>query len=148
MKWIRRLHAWLGVGFAPSIVVFVLSGLLQMWGAHEGEDGSEPAGWIVRLAQLHMKQTIELPRRRGPAPAPTATATAAPPKAAAAEPPPPRRPRPTTMPLKLVFTLMSLGLLVSTGLGVYMAFTPKRDRRLMAVLLAAGVVVPIALMML
>jgi hypothetical protein len=140
MKWIRRVHSWLGVLFAPSILMFALSGILQLSGCHEGEAGDEPASWVVRLSQLHMKQTVELPRRRAAKPAPTA------PTMAAAVPTAPRT-QPNTTPLKIFFTLMAFGLMASTLLGLYMAFTPKRDRRLLAALLALGTIGPILLML-
>lgn len=158
MKWIRRLHAWIGVLFAPSIVLFALSGLLQMYGAHEGEGA---AGWAQRLGQIHMKQTASLPPARGPRPgappaahaaddhaaAPDGTAHAGDTDHAAAPPAEGAPKRASTLPLKLFFTLMSIGLIVSTCLGVYMAFTPKRDRTLLGGLLAAGIVLPILLLM-
>jgi hypothetical protein len=145
MKWIRRLHAWLGVLFAPSILFFVLSGMFQIAGCHEGEAGSEPSSWIVRLAQIHMKQTIEMPRKRAPAPV---ARTGPPPAEPAAASPAPKPAPAVTMPLKVFFFVMAIGLMCSTVLGGYMAFTPKRDRTLLAVLLAIGTLLPIALMML
>jgi hypothetical protein len=147
MKWIRRVHAWLGVLFAPAIVMFALSGIFQMFGWHEGSGTDAPPGWIARLAQLHMKQTFSLPRPKGPKPAAEVGAAAAA-AAPAAEPPragPPRGERPSTMPMKIFLTLAALGLIASTLLGLYMAFTPKRDRRLLAIFLAAGLVVPVVM---
>ncbi len=45
--------------------------------------------------------------------------------------------------LVVVFVLMAVSLIVSSCLGVYMAFQYKRDRRVIIGLLAAGVVLPI-----
>jgi hypothetical protein len=151
MKSVRRIHAWLGVLFAPSILLFALSGIFQISGCHEGEGGSEPASWIVRLAQVHMKQTAQLPKKRAPRPAPSAEAGSNAPATDRAESPRPAgdsASRPTTGPLKVFFTVMSLSLIASTLLGLYIAFTSKRDRTLHVVLLAAGVVIPIVLLML
>jgi hypothetical protein len=155
MKLIRRLHAWLGVIFAPSILLFAFSGIVQMFGCHEAE-GTTP-GVLARMAQIHMKQTVELPRRRASKPAAAAAKPADPtasepprggPPSPAASPGGAQPTQPTTMPLKVFFTAMSFGLIASTLLGLYMAFRPKRDRVLFAGLLAAGTVVPIVLMML
>jgi hypothetical protein len=166
MKSIRRIHGWLGILFAPSLLLFALSGVLQMFGCHEGQGSSAPAGWIVRLAQIHMKQTVEVPRGRGPKPAPAqpAPGASASPGAGAgaaerpaeapaearaegpAEGPRPARSQPTTMPLKIFFTLMSFGLFASTLLGLYIAFNSKRDRGLHVGLLIAGLVIPIVLL--
>ena len=180
MKSIRRIHAWLGVLFAPSILLFSLSGIFQIAGCHEGEGSDEPASWIVRIAQIHMHQTASLPRKRAPrptAPASSASTTTAPattapatsgsggssviatapaatttaPIGAPAGPSPEARgsgSKPTTGPLKVFFVLMSLGLIASTFLGLYIAFTSKRDRGLHVGLLVAGFVIPIVMMLL
>ena len=141
--------------FAPSILLFSLSGIFQMYGCHEGEGGDEPAGWIVRLSQVHMKQTASMPRRRPaapPKPSPvvsqgsgSGSASAAPAEARPAGPP---RQASSTAPLKAFFLLMSLGLIATTFLGLYIAFTSPRDRRLQLGLLAAGIVIPIVLLVL
>lgn len=143
MKWIRRIHSWIGVLFAPTILLFVVSGMFQIAGCHEGEAGNEPPSWIVRMARLHMKQTIELPRKRAPPPAaarPSPPATEAPVASPAPRPAPP-----TTMPIKVVFFAMAIGLLCSTLFGLYMAFTPTRDRKLLVCLLAIGALLPVVL---
>jgi hypothetical protein len=146
MRWFRRIHSWLGVLFAPSILLFVLSGLFQIAGCHEGEAGNDPPAWIVRISRLHMKQTIEMPRKRSAPPAVARTGqTGAQPDAPA---PASKAPPPTTMPLKIFFFTMGICLMASTLLGIYMAFTPKRDRTLFAALLATGTLLPIVLMML
>jgi hypothetical protein len=60
----------------------------------------------------------------------------------------PARPaRPTTMPLKIFFTLMAISLIASSVLGLWIAFTSKRDRNLHVGLLVAGVILPIVLVL-
>lgn len=147
MKTIRRIHAWLGLLFGPSIVLFALSGMLQLYGCHESEGGAAAPGWIVRMSQVHIHQTVQLPRARGPRPAPPPAAEGSAASKAPADAG--ERPsKPTTGPIKAFFLLMSLALIASTGTGMYIAFTSKRDRRLHVGLLAAGIVVPIVLLML
>jgi hypothetical protein len=150
VKTIRRLHAWLGVLFAPSIILFALSGMCQLYGCHEGEGDDQPAGWVVRIAQLHMHQTVQVPGQRKKRPEPPAasptTSSDAPPAAPA--PAEARPPRPTTGPLKAFFCAMSIALMLSSIAGLYIAFTSKRDRGLHIGLLAAGIVLPILLMLL
>ena len=138
MKLVRKLHLWMGMLFAPSIVFFALSGALQITGLHEG-DG--PA-WIARLALVHKDQLLSAPRRppRPPDPAPGADAPK--PEAARAASPPRERPHPS-QPLKLFFFVMALGLITSTGLGIYLAFGYKRDRVTILGLLAAGAIIPL-----
>jgi hypothetical protein len=119
--------------FAPSILFFALSGAFQICGWHEG---GGPA-WIARLALVHKSQLLTAPSRP-PRPAEAA------PRADAARPasPPRERPQPS-LPLKAFFLLMSLGLVTSTGLGIYLAFGYRRDRATIMGLLVAGTVVPI-----
>ena len=70
MKTIRKLHLWIGLLFAPSIIFFALSGALQILGLHEGRDASP---LIAKLAQIHKDQSVEdrsaAPRPAAPKPA-------------------------------------------------------------------------------
>src|SRR3982751_2683280 len=140
MKSIRRIHACLGVLFAPSIILFSISGFAQLNGCHEG---SSPNSLVVRLAQIHIHQTVSLPKPRAPRPEAAATA-----------------PKPdgdherdqavqkkgddgeSFRPIKLFFILMSLALLTSSILGIWIAFTSKRDQKLNIGLFVAGIVLP------
>jgi hypothetical protein len=142
MKSIRRVHGWLGVLFAPAIILFALTGALQMFGLHETERGDTP-GFIAKIAMIHTHQTATIPQRAARPPqadAPKADA----PKADAPKPP---ANKPTTLPLKLFFLVMALSLIVSSVLGVWIAFVSKRDRNLHIGLLVAGVVLPIVLLL-
>jgi hypothetical protein len=139
MKSIRRVHGWLGVLFAPTIILFALTGMLQLYGLHDLDAGEQP-GLVAKLAMIHTHQTASVPvRTPRPQPAPQPDAK-----------PQPDRPKPekhSTMPLKLLFTAMALALMTSSVLGVWIAFTSKRDRNLHIGLLAAGVVLPIFLLL-
>jgi hypothetical protein len=138
VKLIRKIHFYLGTFFAPSIIFFAFTGALQIVGLHEGEG---EVAWVARLAQVHKSQTFDEPRRRPPRPAPPALAAAAAPhiEAAPAAPSGPSK----SQPLVLFFVLMSVSLITSSCLGVWMAFQYKRDRRVILGLLVAGVVLPI-----
>lgn len=139
MKSIRRVHAWLGVLFAPSIIFFALTGALQMFGLHESEGGAP--GVVAKMAMVHTHQTATIPQRaaRGPR-------AEAPPREESA-PQQPRPARPTTMPLKIFFLMMALSLIVSSVLGLWIAFTSKRDRALHVGLLVAGFILPVVLLL-
>ena len=157
MKSIRRIHGWLGVLFAPSIILFALTGALQMFGLHETERGETP-GFVAKIAMIHTHQTATIPQRRPAAP----QAAIAKPAEAGAQPetraergapaaerpaPPAQAARPTTLPLKLFFLAMALSLIVSSALGVWIAFTSKRDRNVHVGLFVAGVVLPVVLLL-
>jgi hypothetical protein len=138
MKGARLLHLWLGMFLAPSILLFAGTGALQIFGLHE----DDPPAVIAKLAEIHMKQSIDDPPRRPPRPAPPPGAS---------EPsgprPPPRRLH-QSAPLQYFFLLVCLGLITTTGLGIYMAIRYQRDRRVVFGLLAAGAVVPALLLLL
>lgn len=141
MKTIRRIHAWLGVLFAPSIILFSLSGLFQLNGCHEGES---PNSLVVRMAQIHIHQTPSLPQRRPPRaePAPKPEGAAASPAAL-----PKREGGESFRPIKAFFVLMALSLMASSILGVWIAFASKRDQKLNIGLLVAGLVLPLVLLL-
>lgn len=142
MKSIRRVHAALGVLFAPSIILFALSGLFQLNGCHEGES---PNSLIARMAQVHIHQTPSLPQRRPPRAEPAPKPEGA---AASAAPMPKREGGGESFrSIKAFFILMSLALIASSILGVWVAFASKRDQKLHIGLLAAGTVLPIVLLL-
>ena len=139
LKWARQIHLLSGTFFAPAIVFFALTGALQTFGLHESPPGSEhqPPAWVQRMAQLHKKQNMQL----------------RPPRAASAkekERPQQRGPEQasSSLLLKMFVGLMSIGLIITSALGVYMAFKFGRDRRLVWGLLVAGTVVPVLLIFL
>jgi hypothetical protein len=138
MKSVRRIHAWLGVLFAPTIIFFALTGTLQMYGLHESEGAP---GLIAKAAMVHTHQTATVQTRPPRAQPPHADQ----PKPSEAEGARPAKP--STMPIKLFFTLMAISLIASSGLGLWIAFTSKRDRRLHVGLVVAGVVLPIVLLL-
>lgn len=138
MKTIRKLHFWMGTLFAPTIVFFALSGAFQVLGLHEGSSGA-----IAKLAQIHKDQSItEIPPRK-PRPAPAAQ-----PRPTESAPIEARVTPHRSMPLVIWFLVMAVGLMFSTGLGIYMAFAYKRDRVVIISLLVAGTAIPLVSLLL
>jgi hypothetical protein len=119
MKRIRRIHFYLGVFFAPIIILFALSGALQTFRLQESPKGSTyaPPGWIVKLADIHKDQR------------------------AAHEPG-----RSRSLPLQWFVVLMSVGLVITSLLGIYMALKNNRDKWLVIGLIVLGFVLPLALL--
>jgi hypothetical protein len=119
MKRIRQIHFYLGVFFAPLIILFALSGALQTFRLQESPKGSTytPPAWIVKLADIHKDQR-------------------------AAHEPGRRR----SLPLQWFVVIMSVGLISSTLLGIYMAFKLNYDKRLIFGLMLLGFVIPLALL--
>ena len=141
MKRIQQLHLWLGTLFAPLIIFFSLSGALQTLGWHEFEKsgGSTPA-WIVQLAAIHKHQAVQnsggRPRRRPPESANTT------------QRPTQKQSAPSPWPLKIFVVAMSLGLIFTTALGIWMAFKYSKKKSVVWALLVVGTVLPVALLFL
>ena len=142
LQQIRKIHLYLGLLFAPSIIFFSFSGSLQLFGLHEAARGSssQPPRWIATMAQVHKDQNLEVrtpppPSARGPAPSPRPSSPAEPKKS--------RSP----LPLKIFFLFMAVGMIITASLGIVMAFRYNRDRRVIWALLTAGVVLPLLLLL-
>ncbi len=147
LKWARLLHLWLGTFFAPAIIFFAFSGALQTFSWHETTPGSsyKPPMWIQKMGQLHKKQTTVM-RERKPERKPAHEAEGERPRNAQPEAPP-SMPASTLL-LKMFVFWMSVGLIATSILGIYMAFKFNRDRRLVWSLLIGGTVLPVLLVLL
>jgi hypothetical protein len=149
LKPFRILHLYFGVFIAPALLFFALTGALQTFGLHEtnrDHPNYTPAHWIVVLGQIHKKQTPIVPVKRAPeaskpvakSPAPTPAPVASPPPAPAAHNP---------LPLRIFFLIVCIGLVTSTFTGLYMSYNYVRNKRLVSLTLAAGVVLPLVLLL-
>lgn len=137
---IRRIHTWLGVFIAPSVIFFALTGGLQLYGLHESRGAYTPAPTIEKLGMLHKDQVFQLkPKRPRPATAPVAGAKAAAPEKGEAGP------KPAIALLKALFLVVAMGLTTATALGVWMAVNYGRDRKVAWWLLTAGTALPVLL---
>ncbi|HUQ50350.1 MAG TPA: hypothetical protein VM056_06520 [Terriglobales bacterium] len=158
MRLTRQLHLYLGLFFAPTIIFFAFTGFLQTYSLHEANQGVPPQPWIVALEQVHTHQRMPsfatpsapttTPANSAPAPATTPSATApatSQASSATATTPPPRPPRrKRSTPLKIFMGFMSVGLIISSFLGVYMSFQLNRNPALIWGLLLAGALIPMA----
>ena len=166
LKVVRVTHLYLGVFIAPALLFFALTGAMQTFSLHETQRGSDyvPPRWAVVLGQLHKKQTVVVPERRGPGPGapggppgfgrPEGPATrdgspkAGPPAGPSDASKPPSMKQPQTLPMKIFFLIVSLGLFLSTLTGLYMAYSYVRNKVLVTLALVAGVVIPLLLLLL
>ena len=66
LRFIRKVHLYFGVFISPALLFFAFTGALQTFSFHEQTQGSsyKPPAWLASLAQLHKKQTTEVPVRR------------------------------------------------------------------------------------
>jgi hypothetical protein len=150
MKNIRQIHLFLGTFFAPAIVFFAFSGILQIFGLHEreGREGPPPAAWIAELAEIHKNQhlRVEAAPRNEVKHAPDvqdehdghespnhAQSTSA--KSVA-----------PTWALKAFCLLMAIGLIGTSLLGITIALQNPRTRRNAWISLMAGLLLPLLLL--
>ena len=134
MQKIRLVHFYLGVFFAPLIIFFAFTGTLQVFKLHERnkENGTAAiqADWIAWFGQFHKEQAWIPPKASAPR-SPTA---------------PPRIEKPRPLVMMWFVALMGISLMVTTLLGLYMAFNYPRRRKGFVIALVSGIVVPLALM--
>jgi hypothetical protein len=143
LRALRRYHNYLGLFFAPMILLFAISGALQTFRLQEAKGyGGPPPNWIVWLASVHKDQgppradKVEKPRAAGP------SVAAAKPDGRVQK----GAKRPSPLPLKIFVVLLSLALAASTVLGVLIALSIKGSRRISLTLLLLGAVVPLVLL--
>ncbi|WP_198351097.1 hypothetical protein [Flavisphingomonas formosensis] len=147
MRRLRQYHLYLGLFFAPAILLFSVSGALQTFRLQQesGWGGATPPYWMIWLAAVHKDQEL-------PTPEPVKHAPKAPPPAAEkARPAPPAPPPPahifSPLPLKIFVVLLSLGLTISTAIGIVIALTNRAVRRNGIIMLVAGTVLPLVLLL-
>lgn len=138
MRRLRQWHLYLGILFAPAIIFFAFSGMIQTIG---WQDGPAPAAWIRAIAGIHKHQALPRPRverheDHGPA-------DHAPKPAGRHD----DHDGPSAIPLKVFVLLLSLGLIASAALGVAIALTNRATRRVSWIMLSVGVVLPVALLL-
>ena len=148
---VRQVHTWLSVFIAPSILFFAVTGAVQIYKLHENH-GTYAAPLILQeLGAVHKEGVFEADKKHGPPPG-AAKAPAAPAQASAAAQadkapaaPPKKRPTPPSITaLKAFFLLVSIVLVVTTLVGLWMVAKYSRDKKLCAILFAAGILVPLA----
>ena len=152
---LRRLHQYLGLFFAPALLLFALSGALQTyrWQEPKGYGGSPP-GWIVWLASVHKDQALPRPAKAGgpeagPPPADKAKTAPSNGEAKASLAKGPERKGPGRRPGLMLFVgLFGLALFLSTLFGIAIALANAATRRTNLLVLAAGAIVPLLLLFL
>jgi hypothetical protein len=163
LRFLRKIHLWIGVFTTPALLFFAITGAMQSFSLHETTQGSSyrPPAWIASLAELHKKQTTEVPPRRGrPGPAENApgeeragapesggsTGPAQPGSPKPVNPAGPRGPQKSHLPLKIFFLLVSISLVLSTLTGIYISYKYSHNWWVLSGLLTAGVVLPVLLL--
>ncbi|MEI9932338.1 MAG: hypothetical protein WDM89_17800 [Rhizomicrobium sp.] len=140
---LRRWHSYLSIFFAPAILFFAFSGLLQVLGLHEsrGNETYHPPAWIVTIASLHKDQV--LPKRHDEHEDHDAGPQAGPPKGE------PHHHHDDDdeafVPLKPFAIAVALGLIATALLGIAIALQNLSMRRTSLILLLVGTAIPLIL---
>lgn len=140
LKGCRLVHLYLGVFTAPALLFFAITGGLQTFNLHETVRGGSyaPPKWLAVAAQLHKKQTLDVPMHTlRPAADPAVVAR---PAAEAARP---KAGNP--LPLKIFSALVALALALSTLSGLYLSWKYTRQAGRIVGFFLAGIAVPVLL---
>lgn len=139
---LRKAHRYIGLFFTPTILFFSLSGALQTLGLHENHGAGPPAAtWIRWMASIHKDQRL-MPAASGePSPEPPQDEHHADKSA------PKHRKGPSSVPLKAFVVLFSLGIAVTSLLGMIIALTNRTLRTPSAIAIALGILFPVILLL-
>jgi hypothetical protein len=137
---LRRIHTWVGMLIAPSVLFFATTGSLQLFSLHEAHGDYTPPSLFVALGSLHKDQKLPGPPKPEPAAAKARPANHHDTHKAPTS-------KPATLLLKFVFLSVAVGLILSTFIGLWMALQDRLRRRTNLVLFAVGLVAPLALVL-
>lgn len=135
---LRRLHLWLGCLFAPLLIFFAITGFIQTLGWDGWATKSKPASELPAAQRLIVEMTEGHTAHRSPY---VENADGQ------------REYRPFTvvesdakrLPYSAFVALMVLGMVATSGLGIWMAFRFGGSRVLVSLLLLAGILAPFLL---
>lgn len=144
MMTLRQWHTYIGAFIAPSVLFFALTGAVQLFSLHEAHDGYKPPLLIEKLAAVHKDQVFAVKAHDD-------GDHHRPPQAEARKPPALNAATSDagqirTWVLKWVFAIVALGLIVSTLLGLWMAFTTGKRKVVVALVVLVGAALPILLL--
>jgi len=119
MNKLRQLHLYLGCIFAPVLIFFAVTGSWQLFGLHRGtKDGSyNPPTAFVVLSDIHQYQHVSQANFH------------------------------SGTPLRYFFLAAAVGLVLTTTLGIIMAFRYSRSKVSVVLCLLAGMAVPAAILL-
>lgn len=115
MRLVRQLHLFLSVFFAPLLVFFVATGWWQTVSTQRNKTLGEQDTWVTKLSSVHVDQIY--------------------PNEATME-------YSTTL-FKALVVVMSICLLVTIGLGMYLAFRSSRKKWAVWLCLGLGIALPV-----
>lgn len=139
----RMWHSYAGAFFAPAILFFSVTGAFQTFNLHKPMPGYHPPPVLQALASMHKNQNLHVKYADDPAPKKDKHAKADKPD----DTPPLSLPSVIAQWILKVFTaLVSVGLIATTALGLYMSWQTSR-RRTVLLWFTAGTVLPMLVML-
>jgi hypothetical protein len=119
MRLLRSVHLWLGCLFAPTLLLFALSGGFQILGLHENRkaEGYKAPEWIKVLSSIHLSQELSDDSEGKP------------------------------VLLRQFFAAAAAGLIMTTLLGLWMSIRMSKNMWLPILLVALGFLIPISLLL-
>ncbi|HWU54832.1 MAG TPA: hypothetical protein VN175_04970 [Rhizomicrobium sp.] len=138
----RKWHSYAGAFFAPAILFFSVTGAFQTFNLHKPMPGYHPPVVFQALASMHENQNLHVKHADDPAPKTGKHAKADKPD----DTPSPLSSVIAQWALKVFAALVSLGLVATTMLGLYMSWQTSR-RQAVLLWFAAGTVLPMLVML-
>jgi hypothetical protein len=128
---LRRWHAYVGLFTAPTVLLFTLTGAVQLFNWHEAHGSYRPPELLEQLSSLHKDQVLKREEEE---------------KREEAETPHEEKRVPLpTFALKSLFFIVAIAVTVSTCFGVWMGLTQIPRKGLSIGLLAAGTLLPLTM---
>lgn len=118
MKFLRRVHLYLGCFFAPLLLFYVATGWYQTFHTNRNKATGEVGGWRERLVSIHVDQIF-----------PTADAAGFSPAL-----------------FRILVAVMAAALIITVGVGVLLAFRSSRRQWPVWLSLVLGLLVPVLLL--
>ncbi|MCU1386629.1 MAG: hypothetical protein JWL71_5326 [Acidobacteria bacterium] len=139
----RVWHSYAGAFFAPAILFFSVTGAFQTFNLHKPMPGYRPPVVLQALASMHKNQNLRVKYADDPSPKKDKRGKV---DKLDDTPSPPLSSVIAQWTLKVFAALVSLGLIVTTALGLYMSWQTSR-RRIVLLWLAAGMMLPMLMML-
>jgi hypothetical protein len=138
---LRKLHIYISVFIAPTLLFFAFSGAFQTFRIPDRKDAPV---LLQKLARAHRDDIFAL--KPAPPPRKPEAKAEADEHAAPAAPAPKPKTKASTTAVKWYFAIVSIGMIITTLLGLWMALAYNREKRLLWGLLIVGAAIPIILL--
>lgn len=156
MRTLRRWHLYAGMFLAPALMLFALSGAVQVFRLNEAKGwGGPPPAVLVAMGDLHKNQALAKPHIGRAAPRPEGAGAAGPAALPEARPAParpadakPPQPNPSRLALQIFAILAGIGLAFSIASGIVITLSLPLLRRGGLIALALGLALPAAILIL